>query len=351
MAAAHRLRPAAGLLGVCMVALLLACEPRDEAPAAGQQAQAMPAACGAVRVARLPWASAELLAEVDALILRLGLGCEVTWVRGDTVPTLRDMLAGEGPDLLSEAWIDALRPEVEAALADGRLLRAGPALSDGAREGWWVPRALLQAHPGLRTLNDALHHPALFAGPASAGRGQWHGCPSGWACRVSTAHAFRAWEGAARGFVLVQPESPQALEASLAEAVAQGRGWLGYHWAPSTLVARYDLVPLAAGVAVNEAALACWARPDCVAPNRSDWPVAEVPTLVDPRWARRAGAAYAYLQSRSWETHTVSALLAWQAAQGASAEDTARHFLRTQPQVWADWLPEDAARAVRRALG
>lgn len=337
---------------VCLVSLLFACEPRGEVPESTRsQAQTVPAACGSVRVARLPWASAELLAEVDALILRLGLGCEVTWVRSDTVPTLRDMLAGEGPDLLSEAWIDALRPEVEAALSDGRLLRAGSALADGAREGWWVPRALVQAHPDLRTLDDALRRPALFSGQEGAGRGRWHACPSGWACRVSTTQAFRAWEGAARGFVLVEPESPEALEASLAEAIAQGRGWLGYHWAPSALVARYDLVPLAAGVAVHEAALACWARPDCAQPTRSDWPVAEVLTLVNPRWANRAEAAYAYLQRRSWDGNTVSALLAWQAAQGASAEDTARHFLRAHPQIWADWLPEATAQAVRRALG
>ena len=49
------------------------------------------AGCGKVVVASQNWASAELMAEVDKVILEKGYGCSVELVPGATMPTFTSM--------------------------------------------------------------------------------------------------------------------------------------------------------------------------------------------------------------------------------------------------------------------
>ena len=49
------------------------------------------AGCGKVVVASQNWASAELMAEVDKVILEKGFGCEVELIPGATMPTFASM--------------------------------------------------------------------------------------------------------------------------------------------------------------------------------------------------------------------------------------------------------------------
>ena len=45
------------------------------------------AACGSLTMAEMNWASAQLMAQVDKIILEKGYGCEVELVYGATMPT------------------------------------------------------------------------------------------------------------------------------------------------------------------------------------------------------------------------------------------------------------------------
>ena len=45
------------------------------------------AECGTVQIAAMNWASAQLMASVDKIILEQGYGCSVELVPGDTMPT------------------------------------------------------------------------------------------------------------------------------------------------------------------------------------------------------------------------------------------------------------------------
>ena len=57
------------------------------------------AACGKVVVASQNWASAELMAEVDKVILEKGYGCEVELIPGATMPTFTSMDEKGAPDM------------------------------------------------------------------------------------------------------------------------------------------------------------------------------------------------------------------------------------------------------------
>ena len=201
-------------------------------------------ACGDVSVAEMDWQSASLLANIDVIILTHGYDCQASLVPGDTMATFTTMDMEGKPDVAPELWINAYRDEVDAAVKDGRLHIAARALSDGGVEGWWIPNYIAEAYPEIRTVRDALAHPELFPDPQDGSRGAVHNCPSGWNCRISTANLFKAYQAKLKGFDLVAAESGEALNKSIANAFENNRGWLGYYWAPTATLGKYEMVRL-----------------------------------------------------------------------------------------------------------
>ena len=95
--------------------------------------------CGKIIVAEMNWPSAELMANVDKIILERGFDCKVELVAGATTTTFASMNEKGQPDLASELWVNALRVPLKKALNDGRLhtVNQGPITELG--EGWWIP--------------------------------------------------------------------------------------------------------------------------------------------------------------------------------------------------------------------
>ena len=95
-------------------------------------------ACGEVSIAEWNWASGELMANVDKMILEAGYGCDVTLVPGATTTTFASMNEKAQPDIAGELWINAVREPLFKAMDEGRLISAleGPITDLG--EGWWV---------------------------------------------------------------------------------------------------------------------------------------------------------------------------------------------------------------------
>ena len=94
--------PQLALALIATAALLAACGKTEEAPAApaaAPVAEAAAQACGKVTVANMNWQSAEVLANIDDVILTEGYGCEVELVPGDTMPTLTAMMEKGQPDV------------------------------------------------------------------------------------------------------------------------------------------------------------------------------------------------------------------------------------------------------------
>ena len=119
------------------------------------------AECGDVTIASMNWQSAEVLANVDKLILNEGYGCDAEIVIGDTVPTITSMAEKGQPDIAPEAWLDLLPDVANRGLQEGKIIAAAPALSEGGAQGWWIPKYIAEAHPELRTIDDVLKHRAI----------------------------------------------------------------------------------------------------------------------------------------------------------------------------------------------
>lgn len=309
-------------------------------------------ACGDVSVAKLNWNSAAIFAHIDAFVLEHGYGCDVELVPGDTMSTLTSMVEEARPDVSPETWINSGREMLDEAAANGDLHYMAPAFADGGIEGWWIPHYVAEAHPEIKTVAGALEHPELFPSPENPSRGAVHSCPEGWSCEISTTNLFRAYEAAEKGFDLIEAPTGEALEQSIAEAFAEREGWLGYYWAPTAALGRFDMVKLNFDAPYDEALWNdCMIDPDCPAPRITSWPRSEVYTVVTDDFARRGNGALGYLRKRSLTNETLNDLLAWEADNDASAQETALHFLRTQDAVWREFVPEAVAGKIADALG
>jgi glycine betaine/proline transport system substrate-binding protein len=309
------------------------------------------AECGRVTIANMNWQSAEVLANIDKIILSKGYGCDAELVSGDTVPTLTSMTEKGEPDVAPEGWVDLLPDVISRGLKEGRLVEASLALSEGGVQGWWIPKFLADAHPELKTISDALKHPELFPAPEDPSKGAVYNGPQGWGGTRVTAQLYKAYGAEKAGFTLIDTGSSAGLDGSLAKAYERKKGWVGYYWAPTALLGKYEMVKLGHGVPYNEAE---WKRcntvGDCPDPKPNDWPKDKVQTIVTAQFAKRAGPAMDYLKARSWSNETVNKLLAWMTDNQATGEGGAKHFLKNYESVWTKWVSPDVAAKVKAGL-
>ena len=309
------------------------------------------AECGEVSIAEMNWGSAGVAAQIDKLILEKGYGCTVTITPGDTMSTFTSMIEKGEPDVAPEMWVNAVRTQLNAAIAEGRLLQLAPLLSDGGVEGWWIPKFLADDHPDIKTVADALKQPELFPAPDDPSKGAVYNCPAGWSCQVSTANLFKALKADQANFELIDTGSAAGLDTSIAKAFENKTGWLGYYWAPTAILGKYEMTKLSFGVEHDKTQWDnCTAIPDCPNPKVNSFPTSDVFTIVTKAFSEKAAVAMDYMKTRSWDNGTVSKVLAWQQENKGSNEEAARHFLQTYPDLWTTWVSPEIAGRVKAAL-
>jgi glycine betaine/proline transport system substrate-binding protein len=312
------------------------------------------AACGTVSIAEMNWASAQLMANVDKIILESGYGCKVDIVPGDTMPTFTSMNEKGQPDVAGELWVNAVATPLNAAKAEGRLHTVSDGPITGLGEGWWLLPDTMKKHPELKTVLDVLNRPDLFPHPEDPSKGGFHTCPSGWGCQLANANLFRAFEMEKKGWRLVDPGSAAGLDASIAKASDRGQNWCGYYWSPTSVVGKYSLTMLDFGVpfAGKENWDGCVALPEqeCAKPKASAWTKSEVHTVITDSFKKRVGAAGDYFSKRIFPGPIMNATLAYMADQQATGEDAAIEFLTKHSDVWTSWVSADAAKKIKAGL-
>lgn len=307
--------------------------------------------CGSVSIAEMNWASAGVAAHLDKIILEKGYGCTVELVAGDTMPTFLSMNQKGQPDVAPEFWINSVRTLLDRAVSAGRLVVGAEILADGAVEGWWIPKFVADSHRDIKTVQQALARPELFPAPDDPSKGAVYNCPTGWSCQVSTANLYKALAARDKNFELIDTGTAAGLDGSIASAFEKRTGWLGYYWAPTAILGKYEMVKLSFDVPHDRADWdACTAVPDCSNPKINSYPTSQAFTLVTKGFAEKAAVAMDYIKKRKWTNTTVNKILAWQEENKGSNEDAARHFLKTMPDIWTPWVTPDIAGKVKASL-
>lgn len=310
------------------------------------------AECGRITIASMNWQSAEVLSNIDKMILEKGYGCQAEITIGDTVPTITSMVEKGQPDIAPEAWIDLLPAVVKRGLDNGKLVSAAKVLSDGGLEGWWIPKYLADAHPEIKTIGDVLKHPELFPDPENPKKGAIYNGAQGWGWTVITAQLYKAFQADKAGFRLVDTGSGAGLDGSIIKAYERRQGWVGYYWSPTALIAKYPMVRLDPGVPYNEAEWKrCITVAKCPDPKPTGWLPDRVVTLVASSSAKRIGPdAMKYLNNRSWNNDTVNKLIAWMTANQMTGEGAAKYFLKNKKDIWTKWVSPEAAAKIKASL-
>ncbi|TXI02409.1 MAG: ABC transporter substrate-binding protein [Pseudorhodobacter sp.] len=308
------------------------------------------AACGDVTLAAFSWQSSEAMTYVDQLILSKGYDCNVEVVAGDTVPTITSLIEKGQPDVISEATPSLLGEVYTKGAAEGRVSQIGTAISDGQVSGWYIPTYLAEAHPEIKTVEDAIAHPELFPAPEDPSKGAVIQGPQGWGDTVVTAQLYKALDLDNKGFTLVPSGSAAALDGAIAKAYEQKQGFLAQYWAPTSLLVAYPMVRLEMAHDADEWAR-CTSVQDCPDPKPNYWKLAEMVTLAASDFTASADpAVMTYFGTRSWTQAEVSAVMAWMSENQANGEDGAKWFLENMQDVWTKWVPADVAEKVKAGL-
>lgn len=308
------------------------------------------AACGDINLAAFSWQSSEAMTYVDQFILANGYGCNATVVAGDTVPTITSLIEKGQPDVVSEATPSLLGEVYTNGAAEGRVVQIGTAISDGQVSGWYIPQYLADAHPEIKTVEDAVAHPELFPAPEDPSKGGVIQGPQGWGDTVVTAQLYKALDLDNKGFVLVPSGSAAALDGAIAKAYEQQQGFIAAYWAPTSLLVKYPMVRLEGSHDAAEWAR-CTSVQDCPDPKVNYWKQAEMVTLAAGDFAKSADPAVLdYLGKRSWTQAEVSKVMAWMSDNQANGEDGAKWFLENMGDVWTQWVPADVAEKIKAAL-
>ena len=313
------------------------------------------AECGDIQIAEWNWASGELMANVDKIILEEGYGCNVEMVPGATTTTFASMNEKGQPDIAGELWINAVREPLNKAMDEGSLISANGGPITGLGEGWWIPPHTAEKHPELKTVLDVLERPDLFPDTEDPSKGAFVGCPAGWGCQLANANLFRAFDMEAKGWKLVDPGSAAGLDGSMTKAVERGENWFGYYWSPTAMIGKHKMVKLDFGVpfagSENWDGCIVKAEQDCADPQPSAWTQSEVHTVVTDDFAAKGGEdVMAYLNSRVFPGETMNNMLVYMGDNQAGGEDAAIEFLLTQGDIWESWVSAEVADKVKKGL-
>jgi len=319
----------------------------------GGATSALAADCGKITMAEMNWASAELMANVDKIIMETGLGCTVELVPGATTTTFASMNEKGQPDVAGELWTNAVAVPLAAAEAEGRLHKVNQGPITGLGEGWWVTEDFLKKHPDLNTVEKVLAHPEMFPDAEDNSKGAFMGCPAGWGCQLANANLFRAFEMEAKGWTLVDPGSAAGLDGAIAKASERDEPWFGYYWSPTSIVGKYKLqmLPFEAAFAGADNWDNCIvkAEQDCLDPKPSAWTVSEVQTVITDRLKQEGGVAADYLAKRVFSGEVMNEMLVYMTENQATGSDAAYYFLENYDS-WKSWVDADTAARVETEL-
>ena len=307
------------------------------------------AACGDISLAVFSWQSAEAMSYVDQFILKNGYGCNATTVAGDTVPTITAMVEKGQPDISPESTPSLLGEVYTKGAEEDRISQIGTAISDGQVSGWYIPKYVADAHPDIKTVDDAMKHPELFPSPEDPSKGAVIQGPQGWGDTVVTAQLFKGLNNP--NFVMVPTGSAAALDGVIAKAYEQKQGMIAQYWSPTSLLVKYPMVRLEMAHDAAEWAR-CTSKQDCPDPKPNYWKQAEMVTLASDKFTKRDDVADVkkYFATRSWTQAEVSKVMLWMTDNQANGEEGAKWFIKNMPDVWTKWVPADVAEKVKGAL-
>ncbi len=298
-------------------------------------------ACGDVTITEMDWASAAIITNVAKFLMEQGYGCSVTAMPSSTTPAMVSVAETGQPDIVTEVWTNG-NPGYDKLAAEGTIVTLTDVLSDGGKQGWYVPTYLVEEHPELATIQGIIDNPELVGN-------RLHSCPEGWSCKNTTTAYARAADFDAAGIEVFEHGSGETLAASLASAVENREPWLGYYWEPTSVLGKYDMTAVDLGP-FDQTTFDCNFDPDCTEIGMTAYPVVPVKTVVTTTFEEEQPELSEFLGKLQFTNAQMGEVLAWQEDNSASVEEASAYFLSNYSDVWQTWVSDDARQKLSSLL-
>ncbi|MDO5769731.1 MAG: glycine betaine ABC transporter substrate-binding protein [Psychrobacter sp.] len=306
------------------------------------------AACTApIKFGALTWESGQFITGVLKHLTESGYGCQIDEVPG-AGPALETALAQGDIEVIGEQWMGR-SPIMEEAIKAGKVAIIGDTLNGGATQGWYVPSYVLKDNPGLKSYQDLPKYTQLFTDPEDPKHARLMNCPTGWTCEVFNSRLLKN-TGLSGQFNNVHPGTGAALDAEIASAFEQRKPLLFYYWQPTGLMAKYDFSPI--GFPAFDAD--CWddllnpnGRSNCV----SGFAVSQLGIAVSTPFAKAHPDLTDVYQKVQFAPGDLNRAILEMSENKRSGDAQAELFLREHPEIWRQWVDDEAAQNIAKALG
>ncbi|MGB3109669.1 MAG: glycine betaine ABC transporter substrate-binding protein [Psychrobacter alimentarius] len=306
------------------------------------------AACESpIKFGALTWESGQFISGVLKYIAEDGYDCTIEEVPG-AGPALETALSQDDIQIIGEQWVGR-SPIMEQAIEENKVAVIGDTLKGGATQGWYVPKYVLEENPGLRSYQDLPKYAELFKDPENPSKSRFMNCPSGWTCEIFNTRLLKN-TGLDSTFNNAHPGTGAALDAEIASAFEQHKPLLFYYWQPTGLMAKYDFAPLAFP-AHNDA---CWQdllRVDGTADCVSGFPVSPLGIAVSTPFLESNPELAEVFKQVQFTSDELNGAILEMSENKRSGEEQALVFLRENPNVWQQWVSEEAATNLANKLG
>ncbi|MBP6495113.1 MAG: ABC transporter permease subunit [Psychrobacter sp.] len=308
---------------------------------------AVPMCQSPIKFGALTWESGQFTSGVLKYIIESGYGCQVEEVPG-AGPALETALSQDDIQVIGEQWVGR-SPIMTQAIEQNKVAVIGDALKGGATQGWYVPQYVLDENPGLRRYQDLPKYAELFKDPENPSKSRFMNCPSGWTCEIFNTRLLKN-TGLESVFNNAHPGTGAALDAEIASAFEQHKPFLFYYWQPTGLMAKYDFAALEFPAHDD----ACWqdllladGTADCV----SGFPVSPLGIAVSTPFIDANPELADVFKKIQFSPAELNGAILEMSESKRSGEEQALAFLRENPNVWQEWVSDEAATNLAAKLG
>ena len=278
-----------------------------------------------VKFAGVNWESGMLLTELMGFVLQHGYDCKVDSIPGNSI-TLEQALGNNDIQVFAEEWIGRSEAWNKAAAA-GKVIGVGAPI-EGATEGWYVPRYLVEGEgakaPKLKSIADLGQYAELFRDPEEPGKGRFYNCPAGWTCELENTQMLQSY-GLSDKYTNFRPGTGPALDAAIVSATKRKQPILTYYWSPTPLLGWVDMVQLK--------------------PRDGEAKRIQVQAGLSKPFHDGAPELVAVLSRVNVPIELLNRTLAEQADAKQDAPAAAKALLKAHPELWQAWVTDAAARS------
>lgn len=293
------------------------------------------------------WESLHLNNAIARYVLETAYGYPTAEIKG-TTQEIKSGIRANKIDLLMEYWIDTSVETYDQFVKSKKMNVLSTLFSDAA-QGIYVPTYLINGDasrnlkpllPELRSVDDLKKYWTTFKRSSTSQKAVFSGSPANWDTFRILTRKIKGY-GLSDKYELKAYTDEAALNADILKAFNTGAPWVGYYWAPTWIMGKYDFTLL------KEQAYdkTTWDRTNLCA-----YPPTTVAIVSSNLFERQAPDASAFLKKYKIDSAIMNDALAHMHEYQASNTDTAKWFLREHQDLLYDWLPEAKANQIVDAL-